>query len=140
MVAPPLEDGAVNATLALVLPDVAVPMVGAPGTALLLLSPPPPQADRPHAIRAAETVGEDRLRSRLKKVGAIWLMWIFPSCQCVGLGRALKLADRVQRLRGRLRRCESPTKEAAPPQPPGGGGGMPPPPPPVAVPLTQRCT
>jgi hypothetical protein len=74
MVAPPLEDGAVNAMLALVLPDVAVPMVGAPGTVLLLLSPPPPHADRPHEIRAAATVDEDRLRNRWRTVGAMWLM------------------------------------------------------------------
>jgi hypothetical protein len=45
MLAPPFEDGAVNATLALVLPAVAAPMVGAPGTVLLVLSSlPPPQA------------------------------------------------------------------------------------------------
>jgi hypothetical protein len=92
MVAPPFEEGAVNAMLALVLPAVAVPMVGAPGTVLLVLSPLPPQADRPHAIAAAATCGEDRLRSRWRTVGAMWLMWIFPRCRCAGLGRALKVA------------------------------------------------
>ena len=35
IVAPPFEDGAVKATVACVLPAVAVPMVGAPGTLAL---------------------------------------------------------------------------------------------------------
>jgi hypothetical protein len=61
MVAPPFEDGAVKAMLALVLPAVAVPMVGAPGTVLLAPSPPPPQA--------VSTAAETSARARPQRVG-----------------------------------------------------------------------
>jgi hypothetical protein len=61
MVAPPFEDGAVKAMLALVLPAVAVPMVGAPGTVLLALSLPPPQA--------VSTAVEMSARARPQRVG-----------------------------------------------------------------------
>lgn len=40
MVAPPVELGAVKAMLALALPAVAVPMVGAPGTVTVVVVPP----------------------------------------------------------------------------------------------------
>jgi hypothetical protein len=68
MLAPPLEAGALNAMLALALPAVAAPMVGAPGTVtalvlvlVLVLLPPPPQATKPSAHTAALSV------CRLKK-------------------------------------------------------------------------
>jgi UPF0716 family protein affecting phage T7 exclusion len=66
MLAPPLEDGALKAMLALALPAVAAPMVGAPGTVteLVLLSellPPPPQATKTSAQTAALSI------CRLKK-------------------------------------------------------------------------
>jgi hypothetical protein len=59
MLAPPLEAGALNAMLALALPAVAAPMVGAPDTVtalVLVLLPPPPQATRPSAHTAALSV------------------------------------------------------------------------------------
>jgi hypothetical protein len=56
MAAPPLEAGAVKAMLALALPAVAAPMVGAPGTVVVVvevLELPPPHAD---TIQAANSV------------------------------------------------------------------------------------
>jgi len=85
MAAPPFEAGAVNAMLALLLPDVAVPMAGAPGTTLLVLSPPSLQAGSPPEISVAATADAIRLLSRMRPVGAMLLIWISPSCQCVGL-------------------------------------------------------
>jgi hypothetical protein len=56
MLAPPLDAGALKAMLTLALPAVAEPMVGVPGTVALLPLPPPPQATKPKAHKAAHNV------------------------------------------------------------------------------------
>ena len=65
MVAPPLDEGAVNAILALALPAVAAPIVGAPDTAfeLTLLLPPP------HAVNVIA------IRHRNGKTGCRFTWW-----------------------------------------------------------------
>jgi len=59
--APPSDEGAVKATVALPLPAVAVPMVGAPGGVGVELPPPPPppppQAASVEKTRAMNSAG-----------------------------------------------------------------------------------
>ena len=52
IVAPPFDDGALNATLALVLPAVTVPMTGAPGTVLGVTVTEPDAVPLPSAFVA----------------------------------------------------------------------------------------
>lgn len=68
MAEPPSELGAVNAILALALPAVAAPMVGAPGTVLVVveLSSLPPQATRAIEVRVVRRQPASEARVEIK--------------------------------------------------------------------------